>query len=97
MFVAPWIAKSCGYNLEGGPKLYDMVRVKLQDPVRGSYNKITLRRILISTVDDELICSTPVHQGSGNLRSMVICNGMTLLPKGVDGKVGDIIDALWFR
>jgi molybdopterin molybdotransferase len=95
--VAPWISNSCGYNPTQGPKLYDKVRVKLLSTAAGTKNKITLRRIQIKEQDGILVGEVSKNQGSGNLRSMVNCNGLTLLPIGVDGKSGDTIDALWLR
>lgn len=95
--VVPWISSSCGYHSTQGPKLFDKVRVKLLSTASGTKRKITLRRIQISEQGDILVAEVPQNQGSGNLRSMVNCNGLTVLPIGVDGKPGDIIDAYWLR
>jgi molybdopterin molybdotransferase len=95
--VVPWISNSCGYHPTHGPKLYDKVRVKLLSAAMGTKRKVTLRRIQIKEQGDILVGDVPQNQGSGNLRSMVNCNGLTFLPIGVDGKSGDIIDALWLR
>jgi molybdopterin molybdotransferase len=95
--VVPWISNSCGYHPTQGPKLYDKVRVKLLSSAKGTKSKATFRRIKIIEQGDILVGDVPQNQGSGNLRSMVNCNGLTLLPIGVDGKSGDIIDALWLR
>tara|TARA_B110000116_G_scaffold257682_1_gene258108 strand:- start:283 stop:1491 length:1209 start_codon:yes stop_codon:yes gene_type:complete len=95
--VAPWISHSCRYNSTQGPKLYDKVRVKLLSAAAGTKNKITLRRIKIKEQGGILVGEVPKNQGSGNLRSMVNCNGLTLLPIGIDGKSGDTVDALWLR
>jgi molybdopterin molybdotransferase len=95
--VVPWISNSCGYHPTQGPKLYDKVRVKLLSAARGTKSKVTMRRIQIIEQVNILVGDVPQNQGSGNLRSMVNCNGLTLLPIGVDGKSGDIIDALWLR
>jgi molybdopterin biosynthesis enzyme len=77
--------------------LYDKVRVKLLSAAAGTKSKVTLRRIQIIEQGNILVGDVPQNQGSGNLRSMVNCNGLTFLPIGVDGKSGDIIDALWLR
>ena len=95
--VVPWISSSCGYDTIQGPKLFDKVKVKLLNAAKGTGNKITLRRIQIRGQDDNLVAEVPENQGSGNLRSMIDCNGLTLLQCGIDGKPGDIIDALWMR
>ena len=47
--------------------------------------------------DDILVGSVPNNQGSGNLRGMVDCNGLTFLPAGVDGIKDDFVDAIWIR
>ena len=95
--VVPWISNSCGYHPTQGPKLYDKVRVKLLSAAAGTKRKVTLRRIQILEKGDIFVGDVPQNQGSGNLRSMVNCNGLTFLPIGVDGKSGDTIDALWLR
>lgn len=95
--VAPWLAHACSHDERFGPKLFDKVRVRLLSPAKGAPNKVSLRRIHITTEGDELVASTPTHQGSGNLLSMVTGNGLTLLPPDVDAEVGDTIDALWLR
>lgn len=95
--VFPWIANSCGYHHSEGPKLFEKVKVKLLSPAKGTARKVTLRRIIISQQDNILVAEVPTNQGSGNLRSMVDCNGLTILPIGVHGNTGDIVDAFWFR
>jgi molybdopterin molybdotransferase len=97
ILVAPWIGKSCDYDATNGPRLYDSVRVRMRDPVKGTATKITMRRISITVDADELVGTTPVHQGSGNLRSMIICNGLTFLEPGQSADCGDMINALWLR
>jgi molybdopterin molybdotransferase len=95
--VAPWLSSVCSHDSNFGPKLYDKVRVRLLSSVRCAKGKVALQRILITTEGDELVASTPSHQGSGNLLSMVAGNGLTLLPPDVDGEAGEVIDAFWFR
>ncbi|PXY70718.1 MAG: molybdopterin molybdenumtransferase MoeA [Methanobacteriota archaeon] len=95
--VAPWLSSACSHDSNFGPKLYDKVRVRLLSSVRCAKGKVALQRILITTEGDELVASTPSHQGSGNLLSMVAGNGLTLLPPDVDGEAGEVIDAFWFR
>ena len=97
ILVAPFITHSCCFDEHFGPRLYDEVRVRLTSSVKSAPSKVSLRRIHISTEGDELIASTPTHQGSGNLYSMVAGNGLTLLPPSVDAEAGDIINALWLR
>tara|TARA_Y100001960_G_C14694891_1_gene838471 strand:- start:147 stop:1355 length:1209 start_codon:yes stop_codon:yes gene_type:complete len=95
--VFPWISKSLSFDNQNGPKLFDRVRVKLLSDAKGTPNKITYRRVIIQLNGNELTGIVPLNQGSGNLRSMVECNGLIELKKGANGKSGDFIDALWFR
>nr|MBC8437848.1 molybdopterin molybdotransferase MoeA [Euryarchaeota archaeon] len=97
MIVFPWIQSICMYDGEKGPKLFEKVRVKLLQPAKGTKRKVTLRRVKIMTINDELVAEVPLNQGSGNLRSMVDCNGLTLLPIGVHAEAGDIVDVLWLK
>ncbi|MBT4060094.1 MAG: molybdopterin molybdotransferase MoeA [Euryarchaeota archaeon] len=95
--VSPWISNSCGFDKSNGPKLFEKVRVKLLSDAKGTKKKVTLRRLNIFWQNDELVAEVPDNQGSGNLRSMVDCNGLSLLPIGVNGNAGDIVDALWLK
>lgn len=95
--VAPWISNSCGYDEFDGPKLFERVRVKLLSNAKGSKNKVTFRRINIFFDNDILVANVANNQGSGNLRGMVDCNGLTFLPAGVDGIKDDFVDAIWIR
>jgi molybdopterin molybdotransferase len=97
ILVAPWIQHSLQTHPELGPNLSDKVRVRLKNPLRGAPEKLCLRRIKISIEGNDLVAESHTHQGSGNLHSMVAHNGLTLLPPDTDGKVGDVIDALWLR
>tara|TARA_B100001750_G_scaffold244666_3_gene262535 strand:- start:8010 stop:9218 length:1209 start_codon:yes stop_codon:yes gene_type:complete len=95
--VSQWISNSCNYDDIDGPKLFEKIRVKLLSKAKGSFNKVTCRRINILFKENTLVANVLNNQGSGNLRSMVDSNGLTLLPIGVDGEKGDFIDALWIR
>ena len=97
VLVASWISGSLGYHHEMGPSLSERVSVRLESDVSGAPGKLCLRRIRIRSEKGELLASTHTHQGSGNIHSMVAHNGLTLLPPDTDAKVGDIIDALWYR
>ena len=87
MIVAPWLAPEI--------PLAHKVRVRLKDPVKGAAKKICMRRIRISSNQDELVATTHTHQGSSNIHSMVTHNGITLLPPDTNAEPGDVIDALW--
>ena len=86
-----------GFNEEKGPKLADRVNVILKNPLKGAPDKVCLRRIKITNENGILKATTKTHQGSGNINSMVVHNGLSLLPPNQDAKTGEIIDALWLR
>jgi molybdopterin molybdotransferase len=87
MIVAPWLAPELPLAKE--------VKVRMKDPVKGAPGKVCLRRIQISTENDELVATTHTHQGSGNIHSMVAHNGITTLPPDTNANTGDWIPALW--
>ena len=97
MIVFPWISFSLGFNREKGPKLAEKVNVILKNPLKGAPDKVCLRRIKITNENGILKATTNTHQGSGNINSMVVHNGLSLLPPNKDGKSGEIIEALWLR
>ncbi|MEE2747888.1 MAG: molybdopterin molybdotransferase MoeA [Candidatus Thermoplasmatota archaeon] len=86
MIVAPWLAPQI--------PLANKVRVRMKDNVKGAPGKVCLRRISISSEGDQMVATTHTHQGSGNIHSMTVHNGLTLLPPDTDASIGDTIDAL---
>jgi molybdopterin molybdotransferase len=89
LIVTPWIAPKV--------ELFKTVQVKMLEPVKGAPNKVCFRRINISNENGLLVAKTETHQGSGNIHSMVIHNGLTILPPNTDANTGDLIDALWYN
>tara|TARA_Y100001934_G_scaffold181320_1_gene214548 strand:+ start:205 stop:1344 length:1140 start_codon:yes stop_codon:yes gene_type:complete len=89
LIVAPWIAPET--------QLFKTIQVKMLDPVSGAPNKVCFRRVNISNEDGTMVARTHTHQGSGNIHSMVVHNGLTILPPNTDANTGDVIDALWFN
>ena len=88
MVVAPWLTPEI--------PLAKNVKVRMKDPVKGAPGKVCLRRIHITSENDELIATTHTHQGSGNIHSMVAHNGVSYLPPDTGASIGDKISALWF-
>tara|TARA_B100000131_G_scaffold321945_1_gene374315 strand:+ start:1028 stop:2239 length:1212 start_codon:yes stop_codon:yes gene_type:complete len=95
--VSPWISKSLGFDQWIGPRLSQKVSVRLEEDIAGAPQKLCLRRIKIKSEKGMLVATTQTHQGSGNVHSLVAHNGLTLLPPDVDGKKGQVIDALWIQ
>jgi len=84
--IVPWLSH---------PDLfYKKIRAHLQSQLKGAPGKTTFRRIKIES-KDQLFASTHTHQGSGNIKSMVVHDALSILPPNTNGEVGDIIDALW--
>ena len=97
MIVCPWFSSIYGISENESPNLGKKVRVKLRNDVSGAQGKLCMRRIKITSEDEGLFATTHTHQGSGNIHSMVVHNGVTLLPPDKDGKKGEIIEAFWFN
>ena len=84
--VVPWISN---------PKLfYKKIRIRLNNKLKGAEEKTVFRRLKIHSTN-ELTATTHTHQGSGNINSMVVHDALSILPPNTNGKIGDIIDALW--
>jgi len=87
LLIVPWISH---------PDLfYRQVTVKMEDKLRGAPNRLCLRRIHITPTKDGLIGHSVTHQGSGNVRSLVLNNALSLIPPNTDVEVGDFVEALW--
>ena len=97
MVVFPWISSSLGYHEDQGPRLADKVSVISESHIKGAPGKVCLRRIQINNKNGGLYANTKTHQGSGNINSMVVHNGLSLLPPDKDAKPGEKIEALWLR
>ena len=89
LVVAPWIAPET--------PLFKQVQVQILDSVKGAPNKACFRRIHIVNENGQLVARTHTHQGSGNIHSMVVHNGLTHLPPNTNADAGDQIEALWFN
>ncbi|MAV60174.1 MAG: molybdopterin molybdenumtransferase MoeA [Marine Group II euryarchaeote MED-G38] len=97
MVVFPWVSNSLGYDENQGPRLADRVSVISKSHIKGAPGKVCLRRIQINNEKGVLHADIKTHQGSGNINSMVVHNGLSLLPPDKDAKPGEEIEALWLR
>ena len=97
MVVFPWVSNSLGYDENQGPRLADRVSVISKSHIKGAPGKVCLRRIQINNEKGVLYADIKTHQGSGNINSMVVHNGLSLLPPDKDAKPGEEIEALWLR
>ena len=90
MLVAPFLRQSTS----GGGFQERRVRVKLAEKFKADQNCLVLRRIKIDTSGEELLAYSTGYQGSGNLHSLVLADGLTLLEPGHSGEQGTWCDAL---
>ncbi len=92
MLIKPWLKFIIG--AKGPPD--KIIKVKLLENIKGTKDRFTLRRIVVENNGNEMVAYTKTHQGSGNLHSMIVANGLTMLPPGKNGKENEIIDVLLF-
>jgi len=90
MLVAPYLRASAS----GGGVKEKRVRVQLAEPFKTSPTDLILRRIVIDTSGENLVAYSTGYQGSGNLNSLVLADGLTLLEPGHTGEKGTWCDAL---
>lgn len=97
LLVQPWLAFGAGEFTEvpRAGQGEQRARVRLVDAVKGTKDKLTMRRVHVSDgADGVLEATVKTHQGSGNLHSLVAGNAVTLLEPGQWGEPGDVVDAL---
>ena len=87
LLIVPWISHPDIF--------YRQVTVKMENKLKGAPNRLCLRRIQITSTKDGLIGHSLTHQGSGNVRSLVLNNALSLIPPNTDVEVGDFVEALW--
>ena len=90
MLIAPWLRKITGAD---GPHEIQ-TKARLTTKIKSTKDCLTLRRVTIGKDDDGLTASSTIHQGSGNLASLALSEGLTLLQPGEEPRIGDIINVL---
>jgi molybdopterin biosynthesis enzyme len=90
MLVAPYLRASM---LGGGPSPMHL-QVQLAENLRGDAKCLALRRITIDTSGKHPLAYSTGSQGSGNLNSMAIADGLTLLYPGQPSNKGDWCEAI---
>ena len=91
MLVAPWIRHTTNTN---GP-IEPRAIAKLATDVKSTKDCLTLRRVSLKIENDFVIASQEVHQGSGNLASMALSEGMVILQPGRQYSVGDVVEVMF--
>lgn len=90
MLVAPYLRASTS---DGGVE-EKRIRVQLAERFKTSPTDLILRRIVIDTSGENMLAYSTGYQGSGNLNSLVLADGLTLLEPGHSGEKGTWCDAL---
>lgn len=90
MLVGPFLRQSTA----GGGIQERRVRVQLAESFKADDQFLILRRIKIDTSGDSMLAYSTGYQGSGNLNSLVLADGLTLLQPGHTGEKGAWCEAL---
>tara|TARA_B100000459_G_scaffold147564_1_gene118832 strand:+ start:4150 stop:5358 length:1209 start_codon:yes stop_codon:yes gene_type:complete len=89
MLVAPYLR----HSTHGGFQ-ERKIRVQLAERFKTDENFLVLRRIKIDMSGDKILAYSTGYQGSGNLNSLVLADGLTLLEPGHSGEIGTWCEAL---
>jgi len=90
MLLAPWLRKITGAD---GPREIQ-TKARLATKIKSAKDCLTLRRVSIIKDEKGFVASSIIHQGSGNLASLALSEGLTLIPPGETPEIGDMIDVL---
>ena len=90
MLVGPYLRHSTA----GGGVQERRVTVQLAESFKASDQFLILRRIKIDTSGEHMLAYSTGYQGSGNLNSLVLADGLTLLQPGHTGEKGTWCEAL---
>ena len=91
MLVAPWIRHN---TLANGP-IEARAHATLATNVKSTGDCLTLRRVTIVNEDGHLSAYQNIHQGSGNLASMAMSEGMVVLQPGQEYSIGDTVEVMF--
>jgi len=90
LMVRPALLKMAGHADIFRP----IFKAVLGNDVRNTDNRVHYARAIIKRRNDKFYAQTTGPQGSGILYSMVLANGLIVIPIGADLKAGDEVDAL---
>ena len=91
MLVAPWIRHTTHAN---GP-IEPRSLATLATNVKPTKDCLTLRRVSIQMDESGLSAHQKIHQGSGNLASMALSEGMVVLQPGREYSIGDTVEVMF--
>ena len=90
LMVRPALLKMSGHTDIFRP----IFKSVLESDVRNTDNRVNYMRAVIKRRDDRFYAQTTGPQGSGILYSMVLANGLIVIPIDANLKAGDEVDAL---
>ena len=91
MLVAPWIR----HNTQANGPIEARAYATLATKVKSAGDCLTLRRVTIVNEDGQLSAHQNIHQGSGNLASMAMSEGMVVLQPGQEYSIGDTVEVMF--
>ena len=91
MLVAPWIRNTTHANGPIEPRSF----ATLATNVKPTKDCLTLRRVSIQMDESGLSAHQKIHQGSGNLASMALSEGMVVLQPGREYSIGDTVEVMF--
>ena len=91
ILVAPWIRHITQAN---GP-IENRAFAKLATKVKPTKDCLTLRRVSVEVTDDGLVAHQKIHQGSGNIASMALSEGMVILQPSCEYSIGDTVEVMF--
>lgn len=90
LMVRPALLQMAGHTTIFRP----IFKAILKDDVRNTDNRVHYMRAIIQKRADKFYAQTTGPQGSGILYSMVLANGLIIIPIGANLKAGEEVDAL---
>ena len=90
ILCAPWFRSLT----QSSKPVENKVMVKLGEDIKTAPGFLTLRRVNLFEVENEVIASTKHHQGSGNIASIALGEALTLLGEDHSGKEGEYCHVL---
>ena len=88
--VAPWIRNTT--SAKGPIEVRTFAR--LATPVKPTKDSLTFRRVSIEMTNEGLVAHQKIHQGSGNIASMALSEGMVVLQPGQEYSIGDTVEVM---
>ena len=88
--VAPWIRNTTSAK---GP-IEVRAFAQLATPVKPTKDSVTFRRVSIEMTKEGLVAHQKIHQGSGNIASMALSEGMVVLQPGQEYSIGDKVEVI---